>query len=227
MEQNKPSIPEVLPPDTTPVTQQPTVIELLGWTEHEKELLRRAVDTGFKPISPTLSAQMAALFIQGYSCAEIAAQNKGFSEADVLYCRKKFEWDRERDEYTVNLTKRAVASLQRQKMESIEFLTNTMSVMHKQHREKMLKYLQTGNADDLPEFQITSMKMYKEVIETISKITGEDKAKAPASLTQINVNQGVTVNTQEPSRPAITQELQSKILRALAGSVQNKGKPQE
>lgn len=218
MEQNSPNPPAVI---------DVAVVELIGWTEREKTLLKEVEDKGFKPIAPTLSSQMAALFLQGYSCAEIAAQNKTFSESDILYCRKKFNWDRERDEYTANLTRRARESLQRQKMESIEFLTNTMSVMHKQHRDKMLRYLQTGNPEDLPEFQITSMKMYKEVIETISKVTGEDKDKTPKSLTQINVNnQSVAVKT-DSERPTLTQELQEKILRALAGSVQNKGKPQE
>ena len=115
-----------------------------GFSFRELEVFKEVEIVGFKPISPTLSAQLFELFLEGYSCAEIARKNPSFSEADILNCRKRHNWDDNKDRYAYDLQLQVREKLVKQKMESIEFLTNMMAVTHKAHKDKMMKYLQTG-----------------------------------------------------------------------------------
>lgn len=197
-------------------TKEVKVIEPLeglpGWTEKELAELQRVTKDGVKPISPTLGAQMLALFLEGYSCNEIAKQNKPFSEGDILYCRKKFNWDEEKERYAFDLNRQIREKLQKTKLESIEFLTNSLAIVHKAAKEKQLKYLQTGKEEDLPKGWELSPSGYKSIFETIQKVTGEDRT----SKQEIRSESTVRVEGSLQSSAIITPELQSRMLKRLA-----------
>jgi len=183
-----------------------------GWSKREVEVLGVTTSNGIKPISPTISSQMYNLFLEGYTCAIIAKLNKGFSEGDVLYCRQKFKWDDQRDEYALQLTNQVQQKVIKQKLESIEYLTNILSVIHKAERDTTLKFLQTGNTDDLP--NIGSLKTYKDVIETLAKITGESNTKK--LKLEGMIQQETTIKNESGSGIQITPELHTKLLEILA-----------
>jgi len=191
------------------------------WTSKELEVLKEYEEQGVRPIAASLSSQMFNLFLEGYSCAEIAKINKGISEGDILYSRKKYNWDEERDNYLIQLQNQVTQKILKQKMESVEFLTNALSVIHKEHKDVMLKFLQTGNIDDLP--KIGSLRAYKEIVETIAKITGEDSIKKVKF--EGKVQQETTVKTEGGSvNLQLTPDLQTKLLKALAEEAQNQNK---
>lgn len=183
-----------------------------GWSKREIESLEQTKELGVKPISPTLAAQMYNLFLEGYTCSDIAKLNKGFTEGDILYCRQKYNWDQQRDEYAQQLTMQVQQKMMKQKLESVEYLTNMLSVIHKEHKEVMLKFLQTGNIDDLP--KIGSLKTYKDILEALAKVTGEDSVKKVKF--EGKVQHDGTVKTEAQSAIVISPELQTKLLRALA-----------
>jgi len=185
---------------------------LPGWTKREMELLNETVSNGIKPIAPTLAAQMYNLFAEGYSCSEIAKQNKGFNEGDILYCRQRFKWDDQRDEYALHLTNLVQQRMLKQKMESVEYLTNMLSVIHKADKDLMLKFLQTGNIDDLP--KIGSLRTYKDIVETLAKITGESNIKK--LKIDGRIEQETTIRNEGASPIQIAPELQTKLLELLA-----------
>ena len=184
-----------------------------GWTKRELKILQEYKDSGIKPISPALASQLYTLFLEGYSCAEIARLNKdkGITEGDVLYCREKYKWDEQRDEYAVHLTNQVQQKLMKQKLESIEFLTNMLAVIHKENREVMLRYLQTGNPDDLP--KIGSLKIYKDILESLAKITGEDAVRKVKFEGKVEHD----VKNDKPSI-VINEDLQTKLLQSLIDS---------
>lgn len=183
-----------------------------GWTKKEMDVLKSVDETGAKPISVTLDSQMYNLFLEGYSCATIAKLNKGFTEADILYCRQRNKWDEKRNEYAAHLANQVHQKMAKQKLESIEHLTNILSVLHKANRDLMMKFLQTGNMDDFP--QIASMKQYKDVIEILAKITGEDNTKRVKFDGKMQIDG--TVKTDTPPPMLISTELQTKLLQVLA-----------
>lgn len=191
---------------------------LTGWSKREMELLERTKEMGAKPISPTLAAQMYNLFLEGYTCLDIAKLNKGFTEGDILYCRHKYNWDQQRDEYAQQLTMQVQQKMIKQKLESIEFLTNMLSVIHKENKEVMLKFLQTGNLDDLP--KIGSLKTYKDILEALAKVTGEDSVKKVKFEGKVQHDGAITTEAQ--SAIVIPPELQTKLLQVLASESENK-----
>lgn len=184
-----------------------------SFTDREMALLEAAKDTGVKPVGATLAAQMMALYIEGYSCASIAKSNPPFTETDILYCRRKYDWDSQKDRYMDELASRTRERLLKHKLEAIEFITNQLSVVHKSENEKMMRYMQTGKEEDKPETFITGSTSYKTLIEILQKITGEERVTKQEIKTQSSVN----VNVQSTENVKITDNMQSQILAALAG----------
>lgn len=179
------------------------------FTEKEWATLQTIENIGFKPISPTLSTEMLNLYMENYSCEKIAKVNKGFSETDVLYCRYKYGWDESRNQYAKQLQDMAVQKILKFKLEAIEFLTNMLSSLHKEEREKMLIYLQTGKEEDKPKVWATNISSYKAIIETIQKLTGE------SSVQKHEVKAEHKISTSPELRDAITKEIQSSLLKQL------------
>ena len=195
------------------VRQEPEEAQAIaGWSERELQLLRRGETDGTRSISVTLAAQFFELFLEGYSCAEISRLNKGLSEADILVCRKRNKWDEEKDRYAYDLTKQVREKLLKQKLESLEFLTNQLAITHKEHKEKMLRFIQTGKEEDKPDNWVKSPATYKAILETIQKITGEDRVTTQKVTSESTVKVEGSIQTTAALHP----ELQAKLLKKLA-----------
>lgn len=193
---------------------QPIVVA--GWSQKELELLKRAETEGSKPISTSLSLQMLSLFLEGYSCNEIAKQNKGLAEIDVIVCRKKYNWDEQRDTYVYDLTCQVREKLTKSKLESIEWATNALAVFHKSEKDQQLKYLQTGKEEDKPEMMIKSPGAYKQMQEILQKITGEDR------ITKVTTDSTLKVEGTIQTVAALHPELQAKLLKKLSEPLPSK-----
>lgn len=197
----KPAVPAIIPPsDGTDY-----------FSEKEKKLLAEVEEEGARPVSPTLAMQLFELFLEGYSCAAIAKINSPFREGDILFLRKKFKWDEEKDAYAYKLQVQMRDKLIKTKLESLEFLTNSLAVIHKMSKEKQLRYLQTGKEEDIPETWITGPAAYKSMLEAVQKLTGEDRV----TTQNIKSESKVTVESNQPIT-LIGNELQSKMLKKLA-----------
>lgn len=185
--------------------------ELAIFTVKERKALEEIEASGSRPISQTLALQFFELFLEGYTCYDIAKQNPPFKEGEILFLRRKYKWDEAKDDYAYKLQVQIRDKLIKQKLESLEFLTNMMAVTHKDQKEKTLRYLQTGKEEDRPETWITGPTAYKSVLETIQKITGEDRI----STQNIKSESKVTVESNQPIT-VLSPELQSKMLKKLA-----------
>lgn len=200
------------------------IVPVGDWTSKELEVLQDYEQKGVRPLAPSLAGQMFNLFLEGYSCADIAKLNKGLTEGDILFARKKYNWDSERDSYMIQIKNQVTQKVLKQKMESVEFLTNMLSVIHKEHKDVMLRFLQTGNVEDLP--KIGSLRTYKEIIETLAKITGEDSVKKLKVDGKIQQETTIKNDGSASMNIPLTPELQTKLLQALVESSQQdtKGK---
>lgn len=183
-----------------------------GWSKKDIAKLNDVIETGAKPVSPTLASQMYQLFAEGYPISEIVRMNKGFTESDILYCRYKYQWDDKRNEYALQLTNQVQQKMVKQKLESVEYLTNMLAVIHKEGKDLMLKFLQTGNMEDLP--KIGSLRQYKDIVEILAKITGEDSVKKVKF--EGKVQQETTIKADQSANAPINEQLQTKLLEILA-----------
>ena len=137
---------------------------------YEEYMLR-----GPPPISPLTQAQFLALFLRGKSCEEIQSINPGFPLGAIIKCRLEGDWDRRLDEYREQLFTGIRDKLTQVELESVNFLTDLLSVAHKQQGGKLKKYLQTGEEKELGDITINSIRAYAQTLELLVKVTGQDQ----------------------------------------------------
>lgn len=94
-------------------------------------------------------------------------------------------------------------------LESVNFVADLISATNKQNSEKINRYFQTGDPEDLGSLQILSLKGYKEAVELFQKLTGTDKIQKVGG--EITVNHKATPNTLPTSEEA------ADILKQLLG----------
>ena len=179
-------------------------------SSRELELYEDAVNNGARPISASLSKEMLNLFVAGSTCLEIQNLNQGITEKDVVYCRVRNRWDEQREEYVQSWTQKIKLKLLNQKLESLDHVTNIIQAYHKSENEQLLRYIQTGKEEDKPKTWIHGSKSYKETIEILQKLTGEDRVQKIKTEQNINVQSNQTIEV-------LTPELQDVLLKRLSG----------
>lgn len=128
-------------------------------------------------LSPQFQAQLFELFLNGSSCEEIVKLNPGLQLGSVVAARIRGNWDERRDEHLNKLLEGIRERVQQVTLETVEVMADTLAVANKMHAKKLKKYLQTGNPEDLKgiDFTPTSMRQYKDVVDLLMKLTGQDK----------------------------------------------------
>jgi hypothetical protein len=127
------------------------------------------------PLSVDSQIELFELYLNGRSLSEIRQANPKFSLGQIVDSAVVGDWQQKKQEYLETLLQNAKSRLQQISCESVRFLSDQMAVAHKIQGEKLQKYLQTGNEDDLGEFGIKNLRQYKEAAELLVRVTGQDK----------------------------------------------------
>jgi hypothetical protein len=156
----------------------------------------KALRSGRAPLAPEFNQKLYELYLRGFSCEDIAAQNPGLNLGSVARARVDGNWDERRDQYTSGLLTDSAASLRQTAAESLNFLSLVLAVAHKEHGERLRRYLVTGDPKDLGDFRINNFSSYKLIIETIARLVGADQKKT------VNVNVNGGRGTSDAGSPA-------------------------
>ena len=169
-------------------------------------------------LSPDLQARLFALFIQGTDCVEIARLNPGITLGQIVEARVEGHWDEKRQEHLESLLGETRTRLQQITMESVEFLTNQIAAAHRLHGDKIKRYLQTGNPDDLGAFSIHGFKAYREAIELLKTLSGQDAKKVSGEIKHIHesASPGIPI-------PAVNRAMTPDEARATIKGVLSRG----
>lgn len=168
-------------------------------------------------IAPTRSAEMYQLFLHGKSCEEISRLNPGFSLGQIVRARVDEEWDDRRDRHLAELLENARSVVQQRQMESILLLTDYMGAFNKLFGDKLKKYISTGNVQDLDGIPF-NLKQYKEVLELMLKLTGQDKKEVKGEVLHKHVSEQPI-----PAAPTgLTQEQAAQVLMIIDQKNENK-----
>lgn len=146
-------------------------------TVDEQVAYDKAIRSGRAPLAPLFNKRLYDLYLRGFSCEDISTQNPGLDTGAVARARVDGDWDERRDRYTAELLTDSAASLRQTAAESLNFLSLVLAVAHKEHGEKLRRYLVTGDPADLGDFRIENFKGYKLIIETIAQLIGADQKK--------------------------------------------------
>ncbi len=163
-------------------------------TPRERSLLEEWQKDRKKPsLATSLSVKLFELFLHGVDVNEISRINQGtYLVEQILEARVRDSWDERRNEYLDTLFGGIVKRVSQAQAEAVEFLTDMLAVAHKQHGHKLRTFLQTGDEKNLGDFKINGWQTYKGVVDSLLKITGQDRDKAPSGAEP-------TIHTQEPT----------------------------
>lgn len=115
--------------------------------------------------------------------------NKGLSRGVVLKARVDGLWDERREVYLSELMSNAQDRVKLIALESVNFQGLLLAATHKKYGDRLKRYLQTGNEAELGTGMfVDSIKQYKDVVEMLTKITGQDKKNAAQGSGTVSVN---------------------------------------
>lgn len=147
-------------------------------TSRELAAYQAYAKLGQPPMAQSTQAAFFQLFLSGINCEEIVRLNpSGFSLGAIVRARIENNWDEKRLEHQRNLVETVRGNVQQTILETVEQLTLEMKVYNKLKRDKLLKYLQTGDEKHLEGLSIGSTKALKDVAEALLKLTGQDGEK--------------------------------------------------
>lgn len=162
------------------------------------------------PISTSKQAELFELFLSGRSCEDIRKLNPGFSLGQIVHARLIGEWDQRLEDHRQNILNVAQSKALMAQLESIDFVSDMLRATHKRHKDKISRYLQTGDESHLKGgLEITSVDGYRKLTELLQSLTGQDKTK--------KVTGEVTVKHETKNAEA-TAEKAAKILEAILGT---------
>lgn len=143
-------------------------------TPQELEAYRKYVEANKPPLAGSTSTQFFQVFLQGHTCEEIARLNPSFGLGIIVRARVDFDWDRQRDEHIQHLLDNIRSVVQTTQLEAVQFVAEGLAVYRKMAGSKFQKYLQSGKEEDLGDFKDMSFKTYKELLELLLKLTGQE-----------------------------------------------------
>lgn len=162
-------------------------IENSPLSAEEKEILTQYVQNVLSTdprltMAPSLSAKCFGMFLEGYSASDIQKTNPQFPLGMILHAQVKYQWDKQRDEYTMQLYQRIRDKVLNTQLSSVEFISDLLSATNKRNGKKLKRYFQTGDEADLPDIEIKSLLTYNKAVEVLARLTGQDNKKTLPDL---------------------------------------------
>lgn len=145
-------------------------------------------------------AQLFELYLHGKTCEDIHTLNPALPLGAIVAACIEGGWYQQRQEHISGLFDAIRERVTQVQLESINFIADALSAAHKEQGERVLKYLQTGNNSHLDKAWVRSFKQYREALEILMKLTGqEDKGnKSPTVKNFFNIQKdGVVEDSQE------------------------------
>ncbi len=125
-------------------------------------------------LAPGVQAGMFELYLNGTSLAQIRATFPQFGLGQIVHAAVEGRWNEHKASYITGLMSRAKDRAVQVAAESVNFIADAMAVAHKLHGDAFKKYLASGNPNDLGAFSVGSPKQYRDWVETLMKVTGQD-----------------------------------------------------
>jgi hypothetical protein len=207
-------------------------LEILGdkfpsLTEREKKHYLAYQRENPSSLAVSTQAQLFELYLHGKTCEEIHALNPRFPLGAIVSACIEGEWDRRKSDHLNSLFSTIRQRVEQVQLESISFIADTLSAAHKEQGEKVLRYLQTGDSSALDKSWVRSFKQYREALEILMKLTGQDKdrdPKGPQAIVNVLSGGNTKISTSESqegapnSKPQLTgwsPQMAAKILEAM------------
>jgi len=164
-------------PQLAPASQAVVVPEGVSLDEREAFAFRVWAGKNEAPIAPSTQGQMFQLYLQGKSTEEIRRLNPGFSLGAIVASRVNGKWDAERARYLESLFLGIRQRVAQSAMETTDTICDLLAAKNKLLRDRVLRFIQTGDEALIEGLKLGDIKTYKELIEALMKVTGQDQNK--------------------------------------------------
>lgn len=192
-----------------------------GLTHREEAAYRMHLKASEPPLSPSLQMQLFELYLNGYSCEQIASLNRGIRLGAIVRAFKEGDWMNKRGAYINHLLENVKDRVQQVQCEAVVFASDLLAVAHKMFGGKLQRYLQTGDESELGGLAINSLKQYKETVDLLLKLTGQDGTKKLSVSGEIKHGLEATPQTIAPG--PLTAEQAAKLISGVYHLSSNPG----
>ena len=131
-----------------------------------------------RPLAPDRVAHFFELFLTGSTCEDIYRLQRGSLPLGIIVqACIEHRWFERRDEHIDVLESNVKARVLQTQMEGVNFAADIMAVAHKRFGDRLKRYLMSGDEKELEGLEFlagSSVKSYKEVVELLLKMTGQD-----------------------------------------------------
>jgi hypothetical protein len=158
-----------------------------------------------------MNARLFQLYLMGKSLDEIQRTNKAYTLGMMVQCKVDGNWDERLDEYMQELLDGVKDRVRQTQLEAIYFTTDQLSLTHARFRQGMMKYLETGDESHLGDLVIKNAKQYREAIELMMLLTGQDN---PTKKVEQKVTHKVEV-VEEKAKPKELPSAPGDLLKLL------------
>lgn len=217
--------------DTLPVAAEESFDEKARktLTTPEYNMLVKYIEDGKHPLAQETALKFFELYLRGNSCGEIHRLNKAFSYESILWARVKYDWDKMKDDSTRQLMASIQEKVVQAQLETTSFMADLLVATSKKHGDKIKKFIQTGNEDDLGDaLSVDSLFALLKVAEGLQKITGQDKVQKVKTehTSTLNVNvtgpTGEKVSVVDEQANYIDEQAAGEILQVMADAKRRK-----
>jgi hypothetical protein len=133
------------------------------------------MNKGGYPLAPTVQAQLFNLYLNGSSCEEIQRLNPNFSLGMIARAKVDGLWDERREAHVRELLETVRERVQQVQLESVSFTADLLASANKMFGDRLKRYIQTGDPNELGDLKIDSLKQYKDAVDLLLKLTGQDR----------------------------------------------------
>jgi hypothetical protein len=155
------------------------------------------------PISPSTQAQMFQLYLQGKGCEEIRRLNPGFTLGSIVAARVLGKWDAARARHMESLFVNIRQRVQQAAMETTDALCDYLAAKNKFMRDRVLRYIQTGDESLIEGLKLGDIKGYKELVEALMKVTGQDQNKKLSGTLNVAVTTSPAASSSQVDNTVI------------------------
>lgn len=195
-----------------------------GLTEDEARALESYELRGRPGITKLKADNFKDMYVQGYSCQDLAKQFPEYELGILLWARVHFKWDIERQAYQHNLAKQSASALGLSKAEAIRFLSDVLNATHVKNRAEIMKYLAAPDREKPPEFLPKTLSGYSTLLSMLQDMMQSLVPKGAGDVSNAAANPlvSVTVNQGSSDKPTIEIKQQQDAKSALLEKVGKK-----
>lgn len=204
-----------------PITIDELLIKAEGTlTTPKYNMLKAYIESGRHQLAPDTAIKFFELYLNGIEPEEIHRLNKAFPYEAILWAQVKFSWNHQKDEYIAKLSTTIRDKVIKAQLETTGLLTDLLSAANKHHGDKVKKYLQTGDQEDLKgALSIDSVGNLLKIVDGLAKITGQDKVHTVKTQNTQTLNLNVNAGKHDETMDA---ETAAELLSVISKSKKKK-----